>query len=85
MPLRETPDDTPEPRYALTRSNDLVEIGDAVTEDACEVRYPGSDAPNPRPPIATTSTLYFLPEGTSYREAVRMKLARAGMPIPSSS
>jgi hypothetical protein len=79
VPLPESPSD--EPQYAFTRSNDLVLIGDAITEDAVEITYAGSD--DPRPTTVPTSALEYLPEGTTYMDAVRLKLERVGMPITS--
>jgi hypothetical protein len=82
MPLSEAPGHDDElPQYALTKSNDLVKIGDAVTEDAVEVTYAGND--ESRPTTVPTSALELLPAGTTYMDAVRLKLARAGIPIPS--
>jgi hypothetical protein len=71
-----------EPTYALTRSNDLVVVGDSVTEDAVEITDAAND--DARPTTVPTSQLEPLPAGTTYREAVRLKLERAGMPITSS-
>lgn len=81
MPPSETAHEDETPQYAFTRSNDLVEIGDSVTEEAVEITYASSG--DTRPTTVPTSALELLPEGTTYEQAVRMKLARAGMPIPS--
>lgn len=83
MSLPETPDETPQPLYALTRSNDLVVVGDGVTEDAYEVTYPGlTDGLSAMPVTVPASSLFFLPLGTTSVEATRLKLERAGMPLP---